>query len=370
VTRNWRMKLDLPRGKGRGRTRLGAVVLAASATLALAPAAGQADVITLGSDLQKPADLIDAHGADSIWWNSFIDGKPQSVPVGGQVTFVRVKGSVLDDPDKPRRPDPQFHFNVVRPLGGGRVRVMLSTAPWRMPITYQQSASGAPARGDMQQIHGYKPINLCVSRGDYVAFNDFGGFEWRWGGYQGMAMQVFSRTPDTVSPFYTKNGGITNGAAFDPQATKQQEVLMQYKLATGPDASDICPGGYMQHIYRGLSVQPDTIAISQRKRVIRMHAECNFHTYGACKGVLTLKGAIKGDQVTLGGAPVNMRPGYKGSVEITLSTKLVKLIKKAGTVPVAVAASTHDDPKSDRRADDGVPVQHKDTTGTIKVRVG
>ena len=315
MTRDRRMKHDHPRGKGRGRTRLGVALLASAATLALVvPAAGQAGVMTLGSDLKKEANLIDAHGADSVWWNAFIDGKPQGVPVGGQVTFVRVKGSVLDDPDKPRRPDPQFHFNVIRPIGGGRVRVMLSTAPWRMPITYPASRSGAPARGDMQQIHGYKPINLCVSKGDYVAFNDFGGFEWRWGQYSGMAMQVFSRTPDTVSPFYTKNGGITNGAEFKPQETKQQEVLMQYRLATGPDATDLCPGGYKQHVYRGLSIPRESITVSARKRIVKMHAKCNFKTYGACKGVLTLTATLGGKPTTIGGATANVKPGWKSSL--------------------------------------------------------
>jgi hypothetical protein len=370
VTRNRRMKHDHPRGKGRCRTRLGAVTLTALLAFALVPATGHAAVMTLGSDLKKDADLIDAHGADSVWWNSFIDGKSQAVPVGGQVTFVRVKGSVLDDPDKPRRPDPQFHFNVIRPLGGGRVRVMLSTAPWRLPITYPASQSGAPPRGDMQQIHGYKPINLCVSPGDYVAFNDFGGFEWRWGRYPGMAVQVFSRTPDTVSPFYTKNAGITNGAEFTPQDTKQQEVLMQYRLATGPDATDFCPGGYKQHIYRGLDLRRETITVSQRKRILKMHADCPYVNYGGCKGVLSLKSTIKGKPVTIGGAPVNVRPAFSASFEIKLSTKVVKLIKKAHGVTATITASTHDDPKSDRRANDGVPVQRKTTTGTMKIRVG
>ncbi|MEA2368469.1 MAG: hypothetical protein QOH38_1187 [Thermoleophilaceae bacterium] len=346
------------------------MLLTALAALALVPAAGQAEVMTLGSDLSQPANLIDAHGADSVWWNSFIGGKSQAVPVGGQVTFVRVKGSVLDDPDKPQRPDPQFHFNVIRPLGGGRVRVMLSTAPWRLPITYPQSASGAPARGDMQQIHGFKPVNLCVSPGDYVAFNDFGGFEWRWGGYPGMAVQVFSRVPDTISPFYTKNAGITNGAEFTPQATKQQEVLMQYKLSTGPDATDLCPGGFKQHIYSGLSVRKDSITVSARKGILKMHADCPYPSYGGCKGVLVLQSVLGGKPVTIGGAPVNVKPAYSASFEIKLSKKVVKKIKKAGGVTVKVTADTHDDPKSDKRANDGVPVQHKTTAGTIKVRVG
>ena len=364
------MTHDLRSGKGRGRSRVWLAALLACAALATVPAAANAAVITLGSDLSKPADLIDAHGADSVWWNVFIGNASQSIPVGGQVTFVRVKGSVVDDPDKPRRPDPQFHFNVLRPQGGGAVKVMLSSAPFRLPITYPQSSSGAPAKGDPQQINGFKPVNMCVSRGDYFAFNDFGGFEWRWGPYPGMAVQVFSRVPDTIANFYTKNGGITNGVTFSPQDTKQQEVLMQYHLVTGPDATDLCPGGYKQHIFQGFKPRAESVSISAKKRVMKLHGACPYVNYGECKGVLVVKATLNGTPTTLGGTPFSVNHGSTASFEIKLSRKIVKKIKKAGLVKATVAADAHDDPAHDRRANDGVPVQRKSTSGTIKVRVG
>jgi hypothetical protein len=110
--------------------------------------------------------------------------------------------------------------------------------------------------------------------------------------------------------------------------------------------------------------------VSARKGILKMHADCPYPSYGGCKGVLVLQSVLGGKPVTIGGAPVNVKPAYSASFEIKLSKKVVKKIKKAGGVTVKVTADTHDDPKSDKRANDGVPVQHKTTAGTIKVRVG
>src|SRR2546423_13338754 len=75
-----RMKLDHPRVKLRCRgRRLAAIALACGALIAL-PAAGQAAVVTLGSDLTKPADVVEDHGADAVFWPITIDGGGGAVP--------------------------------------------------------------------------------------------------------------------------------------------------------------------------------------------------------------------------------------------------------------------------------------------------
>ena len=354
------MKLDHSRVSTRRRARGATAIFAACAALVALPAAGSADVMTLGSDLKKDANMVEDHGADSAFWNVFIDGQPQTIPAGGQVTFIRVKGSVLEAPSGRPKPDPQFHFQVIRPQGRGVVKVILSSAPFRLPIG-----------GDPNEISGYKPVNLCVNRGDYVDFNDIGGFEWRWGNYSGMPVQVFSRTPDSTVNFYSKNNGTNIGSEWAPQETHVgQELLMQYKLATGRDASDICPGGYSQHIFSGLSVRNETISLSTKKRIVKMHAACPGKTYGACKGVLVLTGTLGGQPVTIGGTSFSVRPAYSASFELKLSRKMVKKIKRAGGVKANVTADGHDDPGHDRRADSDVPVQKRTTTGQIRIRPG
>jgi hypothetical protein len=367
------MNLDSERPKDRRRARALVAALLAAALLAALPAAGHAAVTILGSDLKKPADMIDAHGADAAFWNPFIDGIPQALPADGQITSVRLKGSVLDSPSRRRNPDPldpQIHFQTYHPLDGGRIRVSLSTAAFRLPIVTVGRTDTDILKGDPQQISEYKPVNLCVEKGDYVAFNDYGGHEWSWGNFDGMHVQIFSElSPGSTTNFFTKNGGTNNGAVFGPQEVKQgQEVLMQYKLATGPDATEFCPGGYKQHIFKGLDVKPETVDMSVSKRTVRLHATCPWPTLGSCKGVLVLKATIKGAPVTLGGEPFNVRNGYNAGIEVTLSSKNAQLVKKAGGVTATVAANSRDNPKDDRRAKPGVPVQRKATAASVRIR--
>jgi hypothetical protein len=357
------MKLDHTRVKPRRRARAAATLVAACAGLAGLPAVGHAAVLMLGSDLTKPADLVEAHGADAAFWNTSIDGVPGAMPANGQVTFVRVKGSVLDDPRQPRKPDPQFHFQVLHPIGGGRVRVMLSSAPFRLPVVRNDNGSNT------QAISGYKPVNLCVRKGDYVDFNDIGGHEWSWGGLDGMHVQVFSRTPNSFVDFYSKNNGTNIGSQWAPQQTHQgEELLMQTKLATGADASDICPGGFQQHIFKGLSIRRETVALRARTRTAKLHVQCPGPTYGRCKGVLVLKAKVNGKLVTLGGSAFLVQPAYTASLEIRVSPQNMKLIKKSGGVTATVTADGRDDPNGDRHAkSNGVPVQKKSTAGTVRI---
>jgi hypothetical protein len=353
-------RLRLPRAR--------AAAIAVAAALLVLPAAGHAAMMTLGSDLAKPADVFEAHGADAAFWNTLIDGKPNTMPADGQVTFIRVKGVVVDDPRRPQNPDPQFHFQVLHPISGGRqMRVMLSSAPFRLPLVRDGS-------NETQQVTGYEPVNLCVQKGDYVDFNDIGGNEWSWGRYptgqpiDGMHVMAFSSTPDSTVGFYSKNNGTNINSEWTPQAFKQgEELLMQTKLATGPDATDICPGGYMQHIYRGLNVKRRTASLSSRKRTVKIAVQCPVSTYGSCKGVLVLKAPINGAVTTLGGVPFNVRYSFGTSLLVTLSDKMTKKVLKLGGVTATATAESRDDPESDKRADPAVPVQKKTTRAKFRI---
>jgi hypothetical protein len=255
-----------------------------------------------------------------------------------------------------------FHVQVLHPIGGGRVRVMLSSGAFRVP-TFTVARDGS-VQGNTQAINTYKPINLCVRKGDFVDFNEIGGHEWSWGALDGMHFQIFSQTPGSSTSFYTKNAGTNNNSEWAPQSLNQgQELLMQAQLATGAHATDFCPGGFMQHVFTGLGLRRETVSLSGS--TVKVHGSCSHKTYGGCKGVLVLKTPAG---VALGGGPFTVRPAYSSTVTVRLSSQAVAMIKKAKSVTARVTADGHDDPAHDRRAKPGVPVQRKTTTTTVTIR--
>ena len=342
-------------------TRLGAVAFAlAFALVALLPGAASAAIIPYGSNLSAPADTVEAHGADSAFWNVGTPGG--AAPADGQITVVRVKGSVVADPTGRITPNPEFHFQVLHPVGGGELKVALSSAPFWVPVG-----------GNSQAISSYNPVNLCVFKGDYVDFNDIGGFQYRWGTYGGMPFQVFSTTPNAATNFYTKDNGTNVGTQWAPQETHaNEELLMATTLATGPDATDFCPGGYRQHVFQGLTIRAQTSTLSTSRRTLKVKTSCPGQTYGACRGVLVLKATVNGSVVTLGGTAFSVKPAYSVPLTITLSQANVGLVKRLKSVKAVATSNAKDnpDPSVDSRVRSTVPVQSKTTSGTVTVVPG
>ena len=336
--------------------------LGVSLAALLAPAAGQAAVTVFGSDLSNTANVVEDHGPDTAFWNVQLGGDPGRalVPVDGQVTIANVKGIVLADPSGRVKPDPQFHLQVLHPLGDGSVKVMLSSAAFRLPVG-----------GDAQQVSSFKPLNLCVQKGDYVDFNDIGGGEWAWGGYRGMPFQVFSRVPDSTMSQYSANNGTNIGAVFRPAFTNQgEELLMQTAVASGADATDICPGGYMQHVFTGAKVVAgQTAVLHTRTRTAKVKVLCPGPSYGSCKGVISLDATFGSQNVLVGSSSFNIRPGYVTSIEVKMTAATVKLVQKARTLAANVNVASHDDPNGDKHAkSNGVPQQSKVTTANVRIK--
>jgi Thrombospondin type 3 repeat len=333
--------------------------------LVFAPS-GQAAVMTLGSDLTKPANHFEAHGADSAFWMEQLNGQNAAMPFDGQVTLVRIKGSVIDDVPNPPYPDPQFHVQVLHPDQNGVVTPERTSRPFRLPVTTAPS----------QQVNAYEPLNLCVRQGDFVDFNDIGGFEWRYGDASGMRVNVFSRPAGagTVTRFYSKNAGTNNGQTFnDPSTphetfdddsgpTERRELLMQVRLATGPDATSLCPGGYSQHVFKGLELRDGPAPLRTASRTVTVRGRCDFATYGSCAGALNLKGTVGGRVTALGSASFRVAHGATGKIELKLSDANAKAIRKARRVKATVAATAHDEPGTDTRAADNKPPQQSAAT--------
>jgi hypothetical protein len=343
--------------------------IALLALLVAAPVAPAANY-RLGSDLKATPSIVEHHGADSAFWNVKLgSGGFTAAPVGGQVTAVRIKGIVIPDPSGRRNPIPMIHFQTLHPYDDGTVEVELSSAPFYTPIG-----------GDPDTISTYHPVNMCLHKGDYLDFNDIGGNEWWWGNYDGMPFLTFARSPGSATNFYSKNNGTNINSRWAPADTRDgEELLMQMQFATGPDATDICPGGYKQHIFTGTNLRGGQVAtLRTSTRTAKIRYRCPSNTYGGCLGTLRAEALLGGVRVPLGSATFHAGPSFSGSVEIPLTKKLFNRIRRAGGASVFLTADSHDDPQHDQRVyrfralpierEDAVPVQRKTTRARITLK--
>jgi hypothetical protein len=214
----------------RSRSRSAICLALCAAALGAISAPAEAALTRFGSNLSAQANTSEAHGADSVFWGVSLASPGRTrVPASVQFRSVRLKGIALRN-GAAGAPQPlaQFHLQTLRPRRGGSVRVRLTSQPFDIPSS-----------GDPNRIRTYRPINLCAKKGDYVAFNDEGGFNPPW--YpNGVSYQVFSRVPGSSTRFYTRDNGTNNGASFRGRRHGGQELLMQMVLATGRHASDPC----------------------------------------------------------------------------------------------------------------------------------
>jgi hypothetical protein len=173
--------------------------------------------------------VAEAHPVDAAFWDvSLAAGGVPSAPASGQITTIRLKGIALSSAKKP--PLTQVHFQVLRPGGAGSVRVIATGG-----------AVSVPASGDPNQVSTFHPVNFCVHQGDFVDFNDAGGFDSA--AYpRGVPYQMFARVAGSVTDFYSRAGGTLNGASFTGAALPDEELLMQMTLATGTSATPLCGG--------------------------------------------------------------------------------------------------------------------------------
>src|SRR3954471_20025001 len=177
--------------------------IAAAAFLAL-PTAASAAVIDVGSDLSAPANVSEAHGADTAFWGLAVKGHDNRVPASGQITEIRLKGTALPSLQA-GAPAPlnEVHIQVIHPQPNGSVTVSLSTDPFYVPIG-----------GNPNQVSKYHPAGyLCAEKGDYLTFNDEGGFNPPLFP-EGVPFQVFSNVGGSTTAQYTRDNGTNIGATF------------------------------------------------------------------------------------------------------------------------------------------------------------
>jgi hypothetical protein len=316
----------------------------------LAPAASPAAVMTFGSPLSVAATLNTAvnlgypgtntavppapdapngvyhtyhYGADTALWNvTQAAGNPR-VPASGQAVKVRLEGCAEGASGGPT-PLSQIHFQDISPLPGGGAKVNISSQAFYIPICGASGASGST-------VTTYEPINLCVSAGDYVAFNDDGGYVenvYR----NGVPYRVIGAVGGSTLDSFIRNDGTGNGAplsssdtsAMDGFATnRNEELMMQVTLGTGSDATHVCAGGTQGRppVLAPIRVSPQTDGVNQARFV----AVALFCRISPCKGVATLSTDRGHD--TFGRSGFNLVAHTTTHLPIHVSSEMLRLIR-------------------------------------------
>jgi hypothetical protein len=334
------------------------LTLAASATAApstfgspLSVSAGKntaTDLNYAGSDVALPGSVfhIPHDGADTALWNN-----GASAPESGQITSVRLEGCAQQPSGAPA-PLTQIHFQDLVPQPGGGVTVNVTTQPFDVPVCGQNGA-------DASTVTTYTPTNFCVNQGDYVDFNDEGGFVPSSTGAPpypaGVPYMVIGSVGGSTMSSFIRNNGVGNGATFSPgdstyhdglASNSGEELLLQATLATGPDATPLCPGGTAGVHHGGsgggsatqaalppIHIGPQTDGVSH-SRVTSVAIYCRAST--GCRGVATLTSAVG---ALLGTSNFNLRGNRTAHVPIRVTPALMNALRKhrAG-LPVTLTA--------------------------------
>jgi hypothetical protein len=354
-----------------GWSRLGLLFgLATAAALLLAIVVPAADAATqvVGSPLSVPATLNTAEnlgypglytevpvspsaptgvfhtfhfGADTALWNTNLASGSASMPASGQALKVSLEGCAKAANGGPV-PLSEIHFQDLSPMAGGGAKVNLTSQGFQIPVCGRGGASAST-------VTSYEPTNLCVSQGDYIGFNDEGGYVENV--YRaGVPYQVLGSVRGSTSDSFIRGGGTGDGATFSPSYTsamegfasnQNEELLMQVTLGTGSDARYVCSGGTKEAppTLPAIAVRPQTDGINH-ERIVAVAVYCRLTP--ECKGVATL--TLGGKPVSTGKQiPLSLRGNATSHLAIRLVPRLMGLIRKhhgVTTTLTAVVGST------------------------------
>ncbi len=346
---------------GLGAILVGLLTAVATMPALLAPASAGAATSVFGSPLSVPATLNTAEnlnyqgvntdvpvgpeapegvfhtfhfGADTALWNT---AEQAAAPEGGQVLKIRLEGCARPASGGPA-PLTEVHFQTLSPLPGGGARVNLTSQGFDMPVCGQG--------GSDSTVSTYEPVNLCVNAGDYVDFNDEGGYVENV--YRaGVPYAVLGAVRGATADSFIKNNGTDNGASLETSdvnamegfaANASEELMMQMELGTGANARYVCPGGSKEAppVLPVIHVHPQTDGVN-RARIVEIAIYCR--PAGGCPGTATLTASAGGrsaredDRVTF-----DLRGDDTSRVAIRISPHLLALIRKHHGIATTLTA--------------------------------
>jgi len=346
----------------------GLAVIAALLGFGLFSTAAEASVTTFGSPLAAPATLDTAtdlaypgtntnvpaspeaptgvvhtyhYGADGLLWGvDQAHGAPRA-PATGQALKVSLEGCAVPAADG-TPPLTQIHFQDLTPLPDGGVKINLTSQPFDIPVCGAGGASGST-------VTTYEPINLCVSAGDYVGFNEEGGFVGH--SYQsGVPYRVLGRVAGSSAASFIRGGGTNNGTVISRRDTSamdgfaqnsDEELMLRVILGTGADATHICPGGKqgLPPALAPIRVSPQTDGVNHSRIV----AVAMFCRVSPCNGTATLSssGAATsgyGGVEVYGRTGFDLQPNRTMHLPIRVTSRLVRKIRAKHGMSVTIAA--------------------------------
>lgn len=200
--------------------------------LVLHGAPAHAGSVKIGSDLAAKATIFRSSPVDSAYWNTNLaSGGRVTSPAKGEVSLVRLKGRINRAEGSRERPDVVMHFQVLRPVRGGKFKVIVTSENLKLPF------GGARNRITSYNLQSM-PSRICVRRGDHVALSTSGGFG---PGYEdGAQFQMFGAVPGSAFRAFTGAGQDMNGDVFRGRERADQELLLEATIATGRDARPFC----------------------------------------------------------------------------------------------------------------------------------
>jgi hypothetical protein len=350
--------------------------LAAAGALGLsASSAASAATMTFGSSLSVPATLdtsadldypgygiptisggqaivyhINHDAADTALWNTALASGSPTAPASGQVIGVSLEGCAQPAAGGPP-PLTQIHFQDLVPQGGGGVKANATSQAFNIPV-----CGGGVGEST---VTNYQPTDFCVSQGDYVDFNDEGGWapEDPLTYPDGVPYKVIGSVPGSTMDSFVANNGAGNGAVFSPgvksdrngfATNDNEELMLEATLATGPDATSRCPGGTKPEGYNSspgssssdglplvtLPKQDDGV---NRRGLVQIALYC--HAVSTCVGTLTIHSSSgHGAHTAAAGQGSFSVPSLQtGKVTVHLSAPIQRLVHRlAGTLTVEV----------------------------------
>ncbi len=204
-------------------------LLVAILLLNVAVPAADAGTKVIGSDLEADAGAKRSAPVDSVYWNTKLASGRVKSPVKGEVGEVIIKGRI--NPTGPQPPDVVMHVQVLHPVGGGKVKVTVTSGNLTLPFG-----------GDKNRLSAYDlqamPARICVKKGDYVALSTSGGFGT---GYEhGAEFQMFGNVAGSAVKSVTGAGRDMDGDVVKGHARQGKELLLQARIKTGKDARPTC----------------------------------------------------------------------------------------------------------------------------------
>jgi hypothetical protein len=322
--------------------------LAIGALLAL-PAAAQAETYTFGVDVDAagPATLPENHQADTLFFNG--PGQPNShaSPVDGEVTQVRIKGTIVPKANKFAQSfEPifrLFHIQTLRPETDGSYTVTSSTQHLYFPVDVDPSTITTFAAESPQ----------CVEAGDVVDFNNVGGWDGEAADPFGTTYKIFGSAPGQSTYWYERDNGTNIGSNWLPNRKVDNrngvtdtrgpivntQILMQVTVATGYDAAVNCKGGRKGKEYRGLALStPSPAPKIYDDGVARVRVSCPENTYVGCQGTVRLSS----DGKEIGSGSVRLNRSESTNVKIQLNAEGASLVATRGALDATATADSTD----------------------------